>query len=124
MKKLFSAIIAMSMAISLSATASADLQTDLKIFHQDDGSSIVGILDDNSRRGWCAVDLAGDSEGSVFWGFFQDGNASGFLCMKDGTSIPVTYENGKITANQGVSKESNAASKKEDSSVTIGIKTP
>lgn len=106
MKKLFCILFALTITLILTATASADLQTDLTITHLKSGSSIVGVLDDGVPTGWCALYLSEDDEGSVFWGFFQNGKATGFLCHKDGTSIPVTYENGKIAADQGVSKES------------------
>lgn len=121
MKKRFCIITALAISICLAATASADLQTDLKIFRQDDGTSIVGVLDGKDLSGWCAVYLSGEHEGCAFWGFFQDGKASGILCLKDGTSIPATYENGKMTTEQEVSRESNAAPQKDETRVTIGM---
>lgn len=116
MKKLLSAILAMFITLSLSAAAFANLQSDLEIDPQKDGTVIIGILEDGVPVGWCAVYLTGDYEGCAFWGFFHDGKATGILCLKDGESIPAAFENGTLVTEQ----EPTTAPK--DEPVTIGMK--
>lgn len=122
MKKLLCIIIALSAVLGLSVTASADPKTDLKVTYLENGSAIIGEWDDNALVGWCAYYLSGENDGSVFFGYFENGKASGFLCRKDGTFAEHTFDDLEIAGKQETSSESSTSPKEEESTVTMGMK--
>lgn len=122
MKKLLCIIIALSTVLGLSATASATPKTDLKVNYLDDGTALVGVMDGGVPTGWCALYLSGENNGSVFFGYFEDGKASGFLCRKDGTFAEHTFDNLNFTRKQETSGESSSNQNADESTVTMGMK--
>lgn len=122
MKKLFCAIIALCIALTLSAAASSKANNDIKITYQDDGSVIVGIQKNNTPTGWCAVYLTGEHEGYAFWGYFKDNKSSGNLYQADGASIPATYEDGVLTVAREDTNEADTPKMVDEDAVTMGMK--
>lgn len=122
MKKLLCIIIALSAVLSMTATASANPKTDLKVNYLEDGSAIIGSWDDGSLTGWCAYYLSGKNNGSVFFGYFEDGKASGFLCRKDGTFVEHTFNDLEIAGKQETPNESSSNQNADESTVTMGMK--
>lgn len=122
MKKLLCIFIALSVTLSLSATAFAKKESDVKLTYQDDGTTIVGVQDGNTLSGWCAVYLTGEYEGCAFWGYFEDNKASGNLCLTDGSFIPATYEHGVLVPVHEGTEETETAQKDDKEVVTMGMK--
>ena len=121
MKKLFCIIFTLTIILGMVVSASAGPKEDVKIYYMDDGTAVVGTLGEGDLSGWCAVYLTGEYDGCVFWGFFQEGKASGALCMEDGTSILATYENEKLTTQQEAVQKADAAQKNDETKVTVGM---
>lgn len=122
MKKLLCIIIALSVTMILSATASANPKTDLAVNYLENGTALVGVMDGGVPTGWCALYLSGEHDGSVFFGYFEDGKASGFLCRKDGTFVEHTFNDLEIAGKQETPNESSSNQNADESTVTMGMK--
>lgn len=68
-----------------------DLINGIGMFVSEDGTVTVGNYVNETATGWCAIYLAGDYDGYVFWGNFEDGKAVGTLYLPDGTTYSATY---------------------------------
>lgn len=121
MKKLLSILFVLAITMGLAAAAHADQKEELKIYHLDDGVSVAGVLEDGELSGWCAVYMSGEYEGCAFWGFFEDGKASGFLCMPDGTYKMHTFDDLKFPEEKSMPEESNTTPQKDEKKVSVGM---
>lgn len=122
MKKLFCIILTLVTILLMAVSASADTKEELKVVYTESGSAVVGLPDGGELDGWTAIYLSGDKKGEVIFCFFKDGHATGYLCLKDGTSVPVTYENGELSISQSGYEKPSSTEPKENSSATIGMK--
>lgn len=122
MKKLFCIILTLSTILLMTVSASADTKEELKVAYAENGNVVVGIPDGEDLDGWTAIYLSGEEKGEVIFLFFKDGNATGRLCLKDGTSVPVTYVNGELSISQSSYEKPSSTEPKENNSATVGMK--
>lgn len=66
------------------------------MFITTDGVTIMGNFIDGVPAGYCSVYLTGKYEGYVFWGFYENGNATGTVYAPDGKVAPATHIDGNI----------------------------
>ena len=61
------------------------------------GETVIGNYADGVPTGWCAMYLVGDYEGYVFWGNFEDGEASGVCYTPDGDMMNAEYRDDRLS---------------------------